>query len=66
MTRRVPPSVFGIAGLDDPERLRHAARLLLSGYDERAAAAICGLPVDLVRALAGTVADEFATAARNP
>jgi hypothetical protein len=63
MTRRVPPSAFGVAGLDDDERVRHAARLLLSGFDLDAVAAICGLPVALVRRLAATVVDEFARAA---
>jgi hypothetical protein len=57
---RVPPSVWGVAGFDADERLRHAARLLWSGYDIESAAVLSGLPVEQARELATSVADPFA------
>jgi hypothetical protein len=53
-----------VVGLDDDERVRHAARLLLSGYDAESVVAICGLPLDQVRAIASTGVDELGGAPR--
>jgi hypothetical protein len=52
MSRRVRRSVFGVAGLEPDEREHYAARLLLSGFDVEAAAAVTGLQLDAGKAIA--------------
>jgi hypothetical protein len=62
MSRFVPKSVFGIHSQGEDDKRRHAARLLQSGYDAEGAAALSGLSVDQVRAIADELVDEFAPA----
>jgi hypothetical protein len=57
--RRFEPSVFAVGGRSEDIRRRYAERLLVSGFDIEAAAAMTGLPVADVREIAAKMDDDF-------